>query len=189
MKAGDVRASEAPQAIGARDGRASSRRRDRRQTCEVNARQHDLALACNNELSRLNEDLIRRRRTRGAATEGNDAKCAAMIAAVLDREKPARRAFAGADRPLLSFEVERVVADGARDFFFASIADDARYAFVSTEASSSICAAQPVTMIVASGRSRCRRRMACRAWGTDSLVTAQVLTTTVSLCPPYAHCG
>ncbi len=52
-----------------------------------------------------------------------------MIAAVLDREKPARRAFAGADRPLLSFEVERVVADGARDFFFASIADDARYAF------------------------------------------------------------
>ncbi len=42
----------------------------------------------------------------------------------------------------------------------------------------SICAAQPVTMISASGRSRRARRMVWRAWRTASPVTAQVLTIT-----------
>src|SRR5262245_24085717 len=47
----------------------------------------------------------------------------------------------------------------------------------------SVCAAQPVTTIFADGRSRRRARMVCRACRTASAVTAQVLTTTVSLKP------
>jgi hypothetical protein len=43
--------------------------------------------------------------------------------------------------------------------------------------SGSVCAAQPVTMIFASGRSRARRRIDWRAWRTASAVTAQVLST------------
>ena len=46
----------------------------------------------------------------------------------------------------------------------------------------SVCAAQPVTTMRASGRSRLMRRTVCRAWRTASPVTAQVLSTTVSLC-------
>src|SRR5208282_3032006 len=47
----------------------------------------------------------------------------------------------------------------------------------------SVCAAQPVTTILACGRFRRSARIACRAWRTASAVTAQVLTTTVSLKP------
>src|SRR6202167_1950145 len=47
----------------------------------------------------------------------------------------------------------------------------------------SVCAAQPVTMIFACGRARRTARMVCRAWRTASAVTAQVLTTTVSVSP------
>ena len=47
----------------------------------------------------------------------------------------------------------------------------------------SVCAAQPVTTIFACGRSRRSARIVCRAWRTASAVTAQVLTTTVSLQP------
>ena len=47
-------------------------------------------------------------------------------------------------------------------------------------ASGSICAAQPVTTMRASGRSRAIRRIVCCACRTASAVTAQVLTTTVS---------
>ena len=47
----------------------------------------------------------------------------------------------------------------------------------------SICAAQPVTMILASGRSRRARRIAWRAWRTASAVTAQVLTITAEVKP------
>src|SRR5262245_50129894 len=43
-----------------------------------------------------------------------------------------------------------------------------------------VCAAQPVTTIRASGRSRLRRRIDCRACATASLVTAQLLMTMVS---------
>jgi hypothetical protein len=42
--------------------------------------------------------------------------------------------------------------------------------------SGSSCAAQPVTTIRASGRSRFARRMAWRVWRTASAVTAQLLT-------------
>ena len=47
----------------------------------------------------------------------------------------------------------------------------------------SICAAQPVTTMRASGRSRASRRIAWRAWRTASAVTAQVLTMTASSSP------
>ena len=46
-----------------------------------------------------------------------------------------------------------------------------------------VCAAQPVTTMRAAGRSRFSRRIDCRAWATASLVTAQVLTMTVSSRP------
>src|SRR5215470_18962367 len=44
----------------------------------------------------------------------------------------------------------------------------------------SVCAAQPVTTMRASGCSRLRRRIDCRACATASLVTAQLLMTMVS---------
>src|SRR3979411_3237765 len=46
-----------------------------------------------------------------------------------------------------------------------------------------VCAAQPVTTMRAEGRSRFSRRIDCRACATASLVTAQLLITTVSLRP------
>src|SRR5450759_1173919 len=46
-----------------------------------------------------------------------------------------------------------------------------------------VCAAQPVTTIRASGRSRFSRRIDCRACATASLVTAQLLMTMVSVSP------
>ena len=46
--------------------------------------------------------------------------------------------------------------------------------------SGAICAAQPVTTMRASGRSRWARRIAWRAWRSASAVTAQVLTMMVS---------
>ena len=52
------------------------------------------------------------------------------------------------------------------------------------QAAGSICAAQPVTTMRASGRSRATRRMAWRAWRSASAVTAQVLTITVSVGSP-----
>src|ERR1700734_1270488 len=54
---------------------------------------------------------------------------------------------------------------------------------MATNVCGSVCAAQPVTTILAEGRSRRSARIACRAWRTASAVTAQVLTTTVSLKP------
>src|ERR1700687_332146 len=47
----------------------------------------------------------------------------------------------------------------------------------------SICAAQPVTTIRSSGRSRFSGRIDCRACATASLVTAQLLMTMVSVSP------
>src|SRR5579859_911156 len=46
-----------------------------------------------------------------------------------------------------------------------------------------VCAAQPVTTIRTSGRSRFSRRIDCRACATASLVTAQLLMTMVSVSP------
>ena len=46
-----------------------------------------------------------------------------------------------------------------------------------------VCAAQPVTTMRASGRSRFSRRIDCRACATASLVTAQLLTTMASVEP------
>src|ERR1700712_2481370 len=52
--------------------------------------------------------------------------------------------------------------------------------------SGSTCAAQPVTTIRACGRARLSRRIDCRACATASLVTAQLLTTMVSVSPASA---
>src|SRR6185369_9030303 len=52
--------------------------------------------------------------------------------------------------------------------------------------SGAICAAQPVTMILASGFSRLALRIAWRAWRSASAVTAQVLTMIASESPAAA---
>ena len=54
---------------------------------------------------------------------------------------------------------------------------------MSAKRAGSIWAAQPVTTILAFGRSRRALRIACRAWRTASAVTAQVLTITASVKP------
>ena len=54
---------------------------------------------------------------------------------------------------------------------------------IAAKLSGSICAAQPVTMIRASGFSRRNRRMSFRAFRTASAVTAQVFNTTASPSP------
>jgi hypothetical protein len=57
---------------------------------------------------------------------------------------------------------------------------------MAAKAVGSIWAAQPVTTMRASGRSRRALRMAWRAWRTASAVTAQVLKITVSDTPSAA---
>jgi hypothetical protein len=54
---------------------------------------------------------------------------------------------------------------------------------MAAKVSGSVCAAQPVTISLAPGLSRRRRRISCRALRTASAVTAQVLTTTASRQP------
>ena len=56
---------------------------------------------------------------------------------------------------------------------------------IAANTSGSICAAQPVTTMRASGRSRLMRRMVWRACRTASAVTAQVFTTTASSSPAW----
>ena len=73
-------------------------------------------------------------------------------------------------------------------FDLFGIADDVVDLGHAGEAGGSICAAQPVTMILASGRSRRARRIACRAWRTASAVTAQVLTITAEDSPAARAC-
>ena len=54
---------------------------------------------------------------------------------------------------------------------------------ISANISGWVCAAQPVTTMRTCGRSRFSRRIDCRACATASLVTAQLLMTTVSESP------
>src|SRR5258708_6570592 len=51
-----------------------------------------------------------------------------------------------------------------------------------------VCAAHPVTTVWAEGGSRFSRRIDCRACATTSLVTAQLLTTMVSVSPALSAC-
>ncbi len=57
---------------------------------------------------------------------------------------------------------------------------------MAAKAAGSIWAAQPVTISLASGRSRRALRIAWRAWRTASPVTAQVLKTMASVRPSSA---
>ena len=66
---------------------------------------------------------------------------------------------------------------------FSELPITASTSSIAAKLSGSICAAQPVTMTRASGFSRRRRRISCRALRTASAVTAQVLTTTASPTP------
>ena len=56
---------------------------------DVDARQHDLAIAIGDETAHLLDRLAGRHRARIAASEGNDAEGAAMIAAILDLHESA----------------------------------------------------------------------------------------------------
>ena len=63
---------------------------------------------------------------------------------------------------------------------FSSLPSTRSTSGIAANAAGSICAAQPVTTIRASGRSRRSLPMACRACRAASAVTAQVLSTTAS---------
>ena len=71
----------------------------------------------------------------------------------------------------------------ARASSFSSLPMTRSTSAIPAKSSGLVCAAQPVTTMRASGRSRLSRRIVCRAWRTASAVTAQVLTTTASSTP------
>jgi hypothetical protein len=66
------------------------------------------------------------------------------------------------------------------------VADTRATSGIAAKVSGSVCAAQPVTMIVAPGCSRDSRRISCLAFRTASAVTAQVFTTTAFSTPAAA---
>jgi len=139
---------------------------------EIDAGQHDLALAGCDELARLATISRGGAERDGPRPNGMMQKVQRWSQPFCTARKPrvpslAPSAFgaaklgpAGANRLLSPFPTTRVTPSMAKNSVGA------------------IVAAQPVTMMRASGRSRCRRRMAWRAWRVDSAVTAQVLTMT-----------
>jgi hypothetical protein len=79
----------------------------------------------------------------------------------------------------------RILAQPAPDSF-SPLPSTRSVSGIAAKTCGSVCAAQPVTMILAFGLRRRSPRIACRAWRTASVVTAQVLTTTVSEKPARA---
>jgi hypothetical protein len=114
-----------------------------------------------------------------------------MVAALLDLDEGAGAAgeVGRRDAPAVSRDRHdvgdarqpaRPMRPRIRPCSLSLVAEDAgRRSGRADQASGAICAAQPVTTMRASGRSRRRRRMAWRAWRSASAVTAQVLTMTV----------
>ena len=147
---------------------------------DVDAGQHDLGIAVLDELAHLRHHLARRHRARRPAAEGNDAEGAAMVAAVLDLHIGARSGCRSrrSDGPrsrctdMMSLTTTRSVSATAEalrrsGFGLLLIADDVvDLRPWRRKRPGSICAAQPVTTILASGRSRRALRIACRAWRT-----------------------
>src|SRR5207245_1228210 len=83
---------------------------------QIDTGQHDLAVAGRDETARLIGEETHRHRSARAAREGDDAKGAAMVAALLDLEKGAALALEAVDRPLPSLPRTRGrVMGGARE--------------------------------------------------------------------------
>jgi hypothetical protein len=68
-------------------------------------------------------------------------------------------------------------------FIFSWLPSTCATSAIAAKVCGSTCAAQPVTTMRASGRSRAILRMVWRAWRVASAVTAQVLTITTSSRP------
>ena len=165
---------------------------------DVDAGQHHLAVAALDEAAHLRDDLAHRHRARVPAPERDDAEGAAVVAAVLHLHDRACAAFDTIHEIgggflhrhdvvdaalLLGSEHERccskniaLLGPELRPDLAIIAGHEGNFGHV-REGCGSVCAAQPVTTICASGRSRLRRRILCRACRTASAVTAQVLTT------------
>ena len=124
-----------------------------------------------------------------AQTEPETFAAMAEVDAVIgNREKLDAETY---QRPFASSEVEKrfstsLEANGrwyVSASSFSRLPITASTSAIAANVSGSVWAAQPVTMIRASGRSRRARRMAWRVWRTASAVTAQLLTTIRSSCP------
>ena len=168
---------------------------------EVDAGQHDLGMAALDQRADLLDHRAHRHRARIAAAVGNDAEGAAVVAAVLHLHEDARQAALKPSSRCGAISVHRHDV-GDRDLLARSMpkpnrtprARRARRRCASCRhcrrrdrprpcrrtCPACVCAAQPVTTMRASGRSRFSRRIDCRACATASLVTAQLLMTTVS---------
>ena len=170
---------------------APSRRSPSAVAGDVDAGEHHLAIAAFDEPAHLRHHVVHRQRTRIAAAERNDAEGAAVVAAVLHLHEGAGAAVDAVDRMRAHVAHRHDVGDG--DLLvraatrvassFSSLPMTRSTSGMPAKSSGLVCAAQPVTTMRASGRSRLSRRMVCRAWRTASAVTAQVFTTTASSTP------
>ena len=98
--------------------------------------------------------------------------------------KPATRCGAVSRTAMMSETRTRSVPRKAAASNFSRLPSTRATSGIAANVSGSICAAQPVTKIRASGRARFALRIAWRVWRTASLVTAQLLTMTRSLASP-----
>ena len=181
-------ASPAPMpAAGAPSARASARPAGPGRSSRCRAGQHDLEIPARHQRAHLLDDRADRYAAVASAPERDHAERAAMVAALLhlhEGPRPAgklrdqvRRGLRrlhdvghggpGIDRPILTPQ-------------FSTLPSTRETPGRAAQVSGEICAAQPVTTMLASGCSRCARRIACRACRSASAVTAQVLTMIVS---------
>ena len=161
---------------------------------EVDARQHDLGIAVAGESLHLLDHRAHRHGARIAAAIGDDAEGAAVVAAVLHLHEGARASLDRVDHVRGRLAHGKDVVD-ARLLEVVDAEVRQRAVVVAASASprcrargrprpwprsreGSVCAAQPVTMILAFGFSRRALRIDCFAWRTASAVTAQVLKIT-----------
>ena len=158
---------------------------------DIDAGEHDFAIAVADQAAHLRHDFTDRQRARIAAAERNNAEGAAVIAAVLHLHEGARVPFDRCRRRAARICVTAMMSATATFSFvchsrassFSSLPTTRSTSGMAANSAGSVCAAQPVTTMRASGRSRLMRRMLCLACRTASAVTAQVLTTTASATP------
>ena len=168
---------------------------------DVDAGEYDLGVSRLREFAHLGDDVSGRHRARRSATVGNDAEGAAVVTTVLHLHVSAGAGTEAVDEGVCRLAHRHDVVDlharavgeaepmeGARRASSRRCRLHARPRAWPQSVRVSICAAQPVTMMRALGRSRCSLRMAGAAWRTASPVTAQVLMMTASSSAAAAAC-